>query len=261
MIKIIVPILALASFVMSEESDNCSAKHGGSFFLSMGAVNMDIAPIKDLAENDKALRSYKYDLSNTLTTLNGLGFMWGNSDGVKGGFSLHGGYKRYRSESTSIALRDSGNVVIDNSSGKPVMVDSVMNLMVIPAYALFNFEKSKKLSNFTIYGGGGIGGGAIVLIRFGEEAAEGSAFRDDPLMSLDSSGGKIAERSSFAAAPLVVLDLHAGTSLSISKKFHIGVEGFMFGQYAEEGFLGAERGSFTQILPGMRIKFIFGSLG
>jgi hypothetical protein len=258
--KFISIIFLLCSIVFSVENE-CIQGHGGSFYFTPGFINMNLNPIADLATNDKALNSYKYKFSENIFALHGFGFYWGEKNKGRGGFSFQAGYRRYRSDAATLVLRnDNGDTLYDTTS-QPYMTDSVMNLMVVPAYVMFQFDKSRSIGSLNLYGGGAIGGGAIVLIRSGEKGTQISAFDEDPFVNNDGEPQIDENSGSVAVAPLLIMEFHAGSTISMNKWLHIGMEGFVLGQYASDGFIGAEKGSFSQFLPGIRMRIILGSLG
>ncbi len=233
-------------FGRCHRDDDCDDSSSSSAFVLMPElVWIDNGPLDELIKKEGSLKdlSFKFHQRNSNFML-GLGGIHDHGNGFRTGFSLHGGYKSFHSETftggASRALRD-----------------SVAILRMIPAYGGFTFDKAYRFYDMTLSFGTMLGGGAFILHRQFYDVEESGAFTSTGPDTSDDDDETVGE---WACAPIFAFDLHAGVSFELSPLLHLGVEAVALCFYSPEGY-GYATGEFFTVNPGLRLRLSIGRAG
>ncbi|MBN1984293.1 MAG: hypothetical protein JW795_22400 [Chitinivibrionales bacterium] len=218
---------------------------GGAFVLAPQIQFIDNGPIKTicLGEHDLKKRTFHFS-GRSGFNLAFLGY-YDLGNGFRIGNELAFGYKRFRSDIYSDSL-------FDSLQKKNILVDSMVNLRVIPMHIGLICEKAYYYPFGNVYGGFMAGLATLVVVKNAERLSNGSAFINQSEASSDSA-------YSFAYAPQLIADLHIGTAVAMAQYFTVGVEAVLQCAYAPEGFISSEYGDFITVTPGIRIRMAFGN--
>lgn len=222
-------------------------KHNGSFIVALEYTNFDVAPLKQLATNDRSLEGKTFHFSDNQMLTFGLMGYYGKESNLRIGNGLYVGYKAYYSERFSDTLHMVG---VDSV----MITDSISILRVVPVYFGFLCEKAFNYDPINFFAGIMLGANTTFVIKSEQEAQSMTSF-----MSEDSVGSG-EENYTVAFAPSIAWDVHGGIAFKLSNHFHIGIDGIVRFAYAYEGF-GAGFGDFLSVNPGIRMRLTFGRAG
>ncbi len=218
---------------LEEEAEEKS--HAASFVFSPSLMWLDKDPLKLLNTSDGNLIGKHFNFNNDKTFM--LGFMnyYDIENGFRIGSNISGGYKKFECDpftTTMIntTLDTAGNIVSADTN----YVDSIITLHVIPAHIGFVCEKVFSFIKWDIFTGFMVGGGVLVVVKNNKLYTVNDIFigtNDDD--TLDQNNYSAVVASSF------MWDIHAGTAVEVTPKFHIGVDAVLLFSYASNGFNGS----------------------
>lgn len=241
--------------LFSAENDENSSRIGGAGYFELGFTPLNLEAIEKSVKEFEG-REFDFD-HNTFVTLGMGGYAGQKRTGVRTGLAISGGYKP--------TFSDEWHTPIDSLGESST--DSVIKLHMGFVQAGFLLEKSFALpSNFNVYLGGMLGGGA--LLAFAEFLPADNAFRsvnhddddDDAPYYYDDDDDEEDDDDNLklAIATYWAFDVHSGVTYSLTNWMHIGMELSAMMQYSSSGF-GNRTGSFFSVNPGAKIKIIFGT--
>ncbi len=230
---------------LEEREERLERKNGGAFVITTGITWLDRDPFRELQKKEQSLKSKEFDFDNNKTFMLGLHGYYDIENGLRIGNSLSAGYKMYQSEPYT-------GIVVD-TLGDTSLVDSLITLRVIPACFGFICEKAFLFPYFNIFAGFMVGGGATVVLKTAELSSGNSVFIND-------NDSDYSYKTSVAVSPAFMWDVHLGTAVSLSKYFHIGVEGQLLFAYAHDGF-GPGYTDAVSVSPGIRLRMVVGKDG
>ena len=240
-----IPTLLLAFFSFSFASGHCDSTSSSAFILSPQIFWLDNGPLDALIKKESTLQDRSFRLrQRSPVFMLGFGGIHDHGNGLRTGFSLHGGYKSFTSETYT-----------GGTARNPR--DSVVMLRLIPAYGGFTFEKSYTAYDMTFSAGTMIGGGIFCLYRKFYDVEEAGAFSSAP-DSVEDDDAMVAR--DWAFAPTFAFDFHAGVSYRLSPLLHLGIEAVALCFYSPEGY-GYATGEFFTFNPGLRLRLCIGKSG
>jgi len=201
-------------------------------------------------EPDMKKLDFPFD-RNFCAMLGSLGYSRVSDAGFRAGGGWWVGYREFHSP-------DSFERVLppDTAGGDTLRYNATIILRMIPMYAGFLGEKAFEFPGFNMFCGFMFGGGAYMMHK--QIVKRGDLFVNTGDDSLNWKG----DNNGFAIAPLIIGDLHAGATVSLSPAAHLALEGFVLLSYAPDGFVtGNGFGDFYTISPGIRMRVLFGKAG
>jgi len=231
--------------IITEPVPPCK-KGSGAFMLSFEYTDFDVAPLQQLAKNDRSLSGIPLSVSDTRMLT--LGFTGYHSDDqhVRLGNGLYLGYKSFNSDIYSR---------LSDTSDTAIYLDSIVTLRVIPIYYGFLCEKAFRYEQADFFAGIMIGGHVTVVVKEEQSAELISSFISDETSEEGDDG-----RFSVALSPAIFGDIHGGISFALSERLHAGIDGVIRCAYAYEGF-GPGFGDYFTVSPGIRLRLSFGKAG
>lgn len=223
---------------------------GGSGVFEIGLTRLDLDPIKKIVKGDLDKGGFDFD-ENTFATVGLIGYAGQKRNGMRIGLGAWAGYNSLYSDEWSVRAGDSLIRL-----GSDTIVDSIIQLHLIFAHGGLVVERSFKVfENFNLYAGGMIGGGAMVAIE-DRKLANGAFNKPDDDTDWESDSCNYENR--VAWAPLWALDIHGGFTFSLTRWFHLGLDGSTLFYYSSGGFQ-SKYGNFWTVNPGIKIRFVFGT--
>ncbi len=209
---------------------------------------LDKSLLEDVIEDEEDLKQLDFDLDQSRSFMfGGLGYA-DRGYGVRIGGGIWGGYRVFDSEKFKRTVIDTGSIPPDTTEE-----DVVTKLRVIPACAGFLIEKAVDVHPVTLFGGGLLGGGVLVIIKNVQEA--GGIFTHVEDDSLYEDGDEVRA----AVAPMLVSEIHGGVEVALGPVFAVGLEGVYHMNYAPDGFVtGTGSRDFFTAMPAIRLRLTFG---
>lgn len=240
----------IPSAVESEVEVPYDQSIGGSGVFEIGLTRLDLDPIKKIVKGDLDKGGFDFD-ENTFATVGLIGYTGQKRNGMRIGLGAWAGYNSLYSDEWTVRANDSLIRL-----GSDTLVDSIIQLHLIFAHAGLVVERSfKVLENLNLYAGGMIGGGAMVAIE-DRKLANGAFNKVNNNSNWESDTCDYENR--VAWAPLWAFDIHGGFTYSLTKWFHLGLDGSTLFYYSSGGFQ-SKYGNFWTVNPGIKIRFVFGT--
>lgn len=227
-------------------------KIGGSGVFEFGLTRLNLDAVEKIVKDEIKNGNFDFD-ENIFTTIGFTGYAGQRKNGMRIGFGVWGGYNALLSDKWTTRATPA-----EISRGSDTLIDSVIKLHIMFAHAGLIVEKSFKVTNnLNLYAGGMLGGGLLMAVEDRRSGSGAFSKTDENYDEWDSDTVDNCD-DRVAVAPLYAFDIRAGFTYSISRWFHIGLDGSSLFYYSQSGFQ-SKFGSFWSANPGVKLRFVFGT--